>query len=150
MVSRQPPQLLAREYDSWPAFLGAQLDATVADLHEECPELARCSWGGRNVVRVRHPLARALPALAGLLDMPALELPGDAHMPRVQSLAFGASERFAVSPGHEQEGYFLLPGGQSGHPLSPFYRSGFRAWAKGEPQPFLPGAAEHTLTLGPN
>jgi len=150
MVSRQPPQLLARDYAGWPAFLGAQLDATIADLHKECPELARCTWGRHNVVRVRHPLSRALPALAAVLDMPALELPGDAHMPRVQSLAFGASERFAVSPGHEQEGYFLLPGGQSGHPLSPFYRSGFIAWAHGERQPFLPGAVEHTLILRPN
>jgi penicillin amidase len=150
MVSRQPEHLLAREYADWPAFLGAQLDATIADLLRECPALAKCTWGKRNLVRVRHPLARALPALAGLLDMPPLELPGDAHMPRVQQVAFGASERFAVSPGHEQEGYFLLPGGQSGHPLSPYYRSGFLAWAQGEPQPFLPGPTQHTLTLNPN
>jgi len=82
--------------------------------------------------------------------MPPLGLPGDTHMPRVQQVAFGASERFAVSPGHENQGYFLLPGGQSGHPLSPFYRSGFLAWAHGEPQPFLPGPARHTFTLKPN
>ena len=150
MVSRQPQHLLAREYADWPAFLNAELDAVIAALGHECPELARCTWGKRHVVRVRHPLSGALSALAGLLDMPALELPGDAHMPRVQQVAFGASERFAVSPGHEQEGYFLLPGGQSGHPLSPYYRSGFLAWAHGEPQPFLPGPTQHTLTLKPN
>lgn len=149
MVSRQPPHLLAREYADWPAFLDAQLDAVIADLGRECPELAKCTWGKRNVVRVRHPLSGALPALARFLDMPPLELPGDVHMPRVQQVAFGASERFAVSPGHEEEGYFLLPGGQSGHPLSPFYRSGFLAWAHGELQPFLPGPTQHTLTLKP-
>ena len=150
LVSRQPLHLLAREYADWPAFLTAQLDATIADLDTQCPERARCTWGKHNVVRVRHPLSRALPALGWLLDMPALELPGDAYMPRVQQVAFGASERFAVSPGHEQEGYFELPGGQSGHPLSPFYRSGFLAWAHGEPQPFLPGPARHSFTLKPN
>ena len=150
MVSRQPQHLLAREYADWPAFLNAELDAVIAALGHECPELAKCTWGKRHVVRVRHPLSGALSALAGLLDMPALELPGDAHMPRVQQVAFGASERFAVSPGHEQEGYFLLPGGQSGHPLSPYYRSGFLAWAHGEPQPFLPGPTQHTLTVKPN
>jgi penicillin G amidase len=150
LVSRQPQHLLARQYADWPAFLDAQLDATIADLGQECPELAHCTWGKHNVVRVRHPLSRALPVLAGLLDMPALELPGDSFMPRVQQVAFGASERFAVSPGHEQQGYFLLPGGQSGHPLSAYYRSGFLAWAHGEPQPFLPGPAQHTLTLRPN
>jgi penicillin amidase len=150
MVTRQPQQLLAREYADWPAFLGAELDATVADLGAECPELARCTWGRHNVVRIRHPLSPGLPGLGWLLDMPSLELPGDANMPRVQQVAFGASERFAVSPGQESQGYFLLPGGQSGHPLSPFYRSGFRAWAHGEPQPFLPGPARHTFTLKPN
>lgn len=150
MVTRQPLHLLAREYADWPAFLLAQLDATIADLGRECAPLAQCTWGKHNVVRIRHPLARALPALARLLDMPPVELPGDADMPRVQKVAFGASERFAVSPGREQEGYFELPGGQSGHPLSPYYRSGFLAWAHGEPQPFLPGAAQHTLTLKPN
>jgi penicillin G amidase len=150
MVSRQPQHLLARQYADWPAFLNAELDTVIADLGQACPELAKCTWGKRNVVRVRHPLSGALPALARFLDMPALELPGDGFMPRVQQVGFGASERFAVSPGHEQEGYFLLPGGQSGHPLSPYYRSGFLAWAHGEPQPFLPGPTQHTLTLRPN
>ncbi len=149
MVTHQPQQLLARQYADWPAFLAAELDATIADLGAECPELARCTWGRHNVARIRHPLSPGLPALAWLLDMPSPELPGDVHMPRVQSPTFGASERFAVAPGHEAEGYFLLPGGQSGHPLSPFYRSGFLAWAHGEPQPFLPGAARHTFTLKP-
>lgn len=154
LVTQQPRHLLAREYADWPAFLGTQLDATIADLNTECPELAGCTWGGHNLVRVRHPLSRALagvlPPLARFLDMPALELPGDEHMPRVQKVAFGASERFAVSPGQEAQGYFLLPGGQSGHPLSPYYRSGFLAWAHGEMQPFLPGPAQHTLILKPN
>ena len=70
-------------------------------------------------------------------------------MPRVQEGDFGASERFSVSPGHEDQGYFHMPGGQSGHPLSPYYRAGFMEWARGEPLPFLPGKAEHTLTLQP-
>jgi penicillin amidase len=68
----------------------------------------------------------------------------------VQEEAFGASERFAVSPGHEEEGYLLIPGGQSGHPLSPYYRAGFGAWARGEALPFLPGPAQHTLVLAAN
>jgi penicillin amidase len=82
--------------------------------------------------------------------MPTLELPGDHDMPRVQDgVSFGASERFAVSPGHEEQGYIHLPGGQSGHPLSPYYRAGFMQWALGTPLPFLPGPAQHTLTLTP-
>jgi penicillin amidase len=102
-------------------------------------------------VAVRHPLSRALslPLVPRLLDMPTQELAGDHHMPRVQDGAFGASERFAVSPGREDQGYLELPGGPSGHPLSPFYRSGFTDWARGQPTPFLPGPAAHKLTLSP-
>jgi penicillin amidase len=81
--------------------------------------------------------------------MPGEPLPGDNDMPRVQAPAFGASERMVVSPGHENEGIFEMPGGQSGNPLSPYFSAGHEAWVKGQPTPFLPGPAKHTLTLTP-
>jgi penicillin amidase len=151
LVHEQPLHMLAAEYPGWREFLLATLDGTIADLDKACHQkLDQCRWGEHEVVRIQHPLARALPFLAPLLDMPTVELPGDHDMPRVQEGAFGASERFAVSPGHEDQAYFHMPGGQSGHPLSPYYRAGFMAWAHGEPAPFLPGNPEHTLTLQPN
>jgi penicillin amidase len=150
LVTAQPLHMLAQPYGSWDEFLRAQVDATLADLAHRCPQLARCTWGARNTVSIRHPLSAALPGLSRLLDMPTLELPGDHNMPRVQEGAVGASERFAVSPGHEEQGYLELPGGQSGHPLSPYYRAGFMGWARGEALPFLPGPTQHTLTLTPN
>jgi penicillin amidase len=149
MVTARPLNLLARPYSGWPEFLLAQVDAASTALLHSCAELADCTWGRYNTVRVQHPLSPALPWLAPFLDMPTVEMPGDHDMPRVQNGAFGASERFAVSPGHEAEGYFHMPGGQSGHPLSPYYRAGFMQWARGVPLPFLPGAAQHTLTLTP-
>jgi penicillin amidase len=91
----------------------------------------------------------SLPLLGAYLNMPQTELPGDSHMPRVQAVSFGASERLAVSPGREEHGYFHMPGGQSGHPLSPFFRAGHDSWVHGRPLPFLPGTAEHRLTLTP-
>jgi penicillin amidase len=151
LVTAQPLHLLAKQYANWPEFLRAQVDATIAGLDASCPELARCTWGARNVVRIRHPLSHPLPWLAAFLDMPTQQLPGDHDMPRVQDgTLFGASERFAVSPGRESEGYLVIPGGQSGHPLSPYYRAGFMEWARGEPLPFLPGPAQHALTLTPD
>ena len=81
------------------------------------------------------------------LDGPPAALPGDSLMPRVQSVGFGASERFVVSPGREEAGLFHMPGGQSGHPFSPYYLAGHEAWARGLPTPFLPGPVKHTLTL---
>ena len=151
LIHEQPMHMLAANYPSWRDFLLAQLDNTISDLDKNCGQagLEHCTWGTRKIVHIQHPIARGLPFLSRLLNMPALELPGDHDMPRVQDGPFGASERFSVSPGHEDEGYFHMPGGQSGHPLSPYYRAGFLEWARGLPLPFLPGAAEHMLVLQP-
>jgi penicillin amidase len=81
--------------------------------------------------------------------MPRRPLPGDSDMPRVQSPGWGASERLAVSPGREEDGYFHMPAGQSGHPLSPFFSAGHEAWVEGLPMPLLPGPAENLLELVP-
>ena len=88
-----------------------------------------------------------MPALARFLDMKKDPLPGDDHMPRVSSPTHGASERFVVSPGREDEGYFHMPTGQSSHPLSPYFGAGHQAWLTGEKTPFLPGPPRYTLTL---
>jgi penicillin amidase len=149
LVSERPAHWLPPGAASWREFLLAQADATRAALAERCPDLAACRFGDRVPVRIRHPVSQAVPWLARWIDMPTVALPGDHDMPRVQDGAFGASERFAVSPGRESEGYLQLPGGASGHFLSPFYRSGFDDWAQGRPTPFLPGEAVHRLVLTP-
>jgi len=149
LVTRQPLHMLAPQYASWGQFLLLELDRTAAELESRCGTLASCRWGLAHPVHIGHPIGRALPWFSRLTDMHALELPGDHDMPRVQEGAFGASERFAVSPGHESAGYLQLPGGQSGHPLSPYYRAGFDAWAQGTPLPFLPGPPQHRLQLTP-
>ena len=101
-------------------------------------------------MRVAHPLSRAVPVLAPFLNMPTVMVAGGrTDMPRIQGPDYGASERFSVSPGHEAEAYFHMPGAQSGHPLSPFYRVGFEDWAQARPTPFLPGPAAHSLELTP-
>ena len=149
LVSEQPAHLVPPGQPDWHAFLLSAADSMLAGLASDCPRLVECSWGRANTTRIQHPLSRAVPRLGPLLDMPSEPLPGDEDMPRVQGVAVGPSERFAVSPGREAEGYFDMPGGQSGHPLSPFYRAGHSAWARVEPTPFLPGPAAHLLTLSP-
>lgn len=107
------------------------------------------TWGERNTVRIQQPMSRGLPFLSHWLDMKPVELPGDNNMPRVQGVVFGASERMDVEPGHEQDGIFEMPTGQSGYPFSPYYRNSEPAWEKGEPALFLPGAAVHRLVFQP-
>ena len=75
--------------------------------------------------------------------------PGDSFMPRVQHRRSGASERLVVSPGREQDGILHMPGGQSGHPLSPFFLAGHEDWVTGTATPLLPGPTEYLLELIP-
>jgi len=149
LVGERPLHLLDPRFADWDAWLADVAMEVVRKLPDQCADVAGCGWGRVNRARIQHPLSAALPFLSFWLDMPAEPLPGDWSMPRVQLPEFGASERFGVSPGLEHEGYLHMPGGQSGHPLSPFYRAGHEAWVRGEPTPFLPGPAQHTLTLIP-
>jgi penicillin amidase len=149
IVEERPRHLLDPRYASWDALLAAAADTTLARLRARGPDLAARTWGEYNTTRIRHPLSRALPMLRRWLDMPPHPLPGDRDMPRVQSPTAGASQRMVVSPGREEHGFFHMPGGQSGHPLSPYYRNSHPYWERGDPTPFLPGPAQHTLTLVP-
>jgi len=117
LVSERPMHRLDPKFKTWPDLLVAAADLVVEDARK-AGGLASYTWGRVNTVRIRHPFSTAMPMLAPLLDMSTEELPGDSNMPRVQGPTAGASERFAVSPGREKDGYFHMPTGQSGHPLS--------------------------------
>jgi penicillin G amidase len=149
-LDRQPAHLLPRGFASWDAFLLAQIDATVADMTRNgARPLGHATWGEVNRSHIGHVLSRALPILAHVLDMPAAPQSGDRNMPHVAAPAFGQSERLVVAPGHEERATLSMPGGQSGHPMSPYYGAGHADWVAGRPTPLLAQAPQHVLTLSP-
>ncbi|MGF6384561.1 penicillin acylase family protein [Paraburkholderia atlantica] len=137
-------------FADWRAFILDRIDDSIAQLPKGT-KLEDVRWGERNRSAIAHPFARIVPSwlpwVRSWLSTPTDPLPGDINMPRVQSPVFGASERFAVSPGREQDGIFEMPGGQSGNPLSPYFLAGHETWVRGDAAPFLPGPAVHTLKL---
>jgi len=172
LLGRKPPGLLPSKQPSWDDWMLAVVDRCVDEAREtvgkrgaasggvtsastdgegakeeRAGDLSGFRWGRRNTVRLRHPLTYAVPALMRWLAYPPRELPGDSFMPRVQTPRHGASERMVVSPGHEEDGIFHMPGAQSGHPFSPYFRVGNRAWEEGWATPLLVGPAEHRLQL---
>ncbi len=150
LVSEQPEHLLPGQFDSWQALFVDAVRGAVRHFRENYgPELADRTWGERNTVSIRHMLSGALPLPNGLLDIPDQPLAGDVDLPRAQGRRFGASQRFSVAPGDEVNGIMHIPAGQSGHPLSEFYRKGHEDWATGSPSPFLPGETQHKLLLTP-
>jgi penicillin amidase len=149
ILLQHPANLLPPGYENWEDLLRKCAERATKKLADAPGGLAARTWGESNTAKISHPLSAALPGLGRFLDMPADQLPGDSNMPRVAASSFGASERFAVEPGHEEFGYFHMPAGQSDNPLSPFYGAGHEDWVKGRATPFLPGATKYTLTLKP-
>ena len=149
ILVHRPAHLLPPGYSDWDDLLRKCAERVGERLGKQSGGIAARTWGEVNAAQVRHPLSGALPGLHWLLDMPAIAVPGDSNVPRVAAPTFGASERFAVEPGHEEYGYFHMPGGQSDNPLSPFYGAGQADWAAGKATPFLPGATKYTLSLSP-
>ncbi len=146
-ISSEAPHLLPLHYTTWNAFLSAKLGDATTQLLATNASLAEATWGKRNTTKITHPIARAVPQLGYFLNMPAAQLSGDNHMPKVAAPSFGASERLVVAPGHEEAAIMTMPGGQSGHPLSPFYGAGHQDWVEGKPAPLLAGEAKYRLVL---
>src|SRR5262249_11483915 len=104
LVSQRPEHLIDPRFDSWDKLLLAAADEVAAEATAGGAKLADFNWGRYNMSRIQHPLSMAVPRLGGWLDMPARAQDGDSsNMPRIQSPMHGASQRMAVSPGHEED-----------------------------------------------
>jgi len=149
LEDERPAGWLPRGKADWQALDLAAVDRVIADLAATGQPMATASWGQANRVRIGHPFAKVFPFLAPLLSAPEDRQSGDSNMPKVAAPSFGQSERMTVAPGHEEQGLFTMPGGQSGHPASPFFLAGQADWVAGRPDAFLPGPEAHRLTLRP-
>ncbi len=147
LLDEQPAGWLPPGYPSWREVQLGAVDRAIGELTKDGETLAGATWGKRNTAAIAHPIAAASPLLKWWLAAPADQLPGDANMPRVAGSKLGQSQRMTVTPGKEEQGVFNMPGGQSGHPLSPFFLAGHREWVHGAKMPLLPGAAKHTLVF---
>ncbi|WP_133408359.1 penicillin acylase family protein [Parashewanella tropica] len=154
LYQQKPMNWLSPQYKSWDQLFLKTIDSVVADLAEQnhsdaMTALKSATWGQRNTAEIKHPLSGAIPLVGKYLNMPDIELSGDNWMPNAQRPSTGVSERMIVAPGHEDKGIFHMPGGQSGHPLSPYYKTGFDDWAQANPSPLLPGKTKYKLEFEP-
>lgn len=146
LVTGEPDHLLPAQFDDWSDLRRAVAQRAIDRVGgPDNPQ----PWGDFNEFQAQHPMSRMLPFLSPLLDTPKQALSGDATTPRVQTPRLSASLRMSVAPGREEQGLFHMPGSQSGHPISPYYRRGHAEWAEGETSPLLPGAPRYQMTLIP-
>lgn len=151
LVSHRPAHLLPPSYPSWEDLLLQLADRVALDADsDQDGDVDEYTWGAWHRSRVEHPMADAIPMFGASLRMPAFPVNGDTRMPNAMQQGFGPSQRMVVAPGREEDGIFQMPGGQAGHPLSPYWGAGHEDWAFGRPTPFLPGPTVWTLTLRPD
>lgn len=139
---------------SWPDLLTTTYQEMKKDLllkhsGSENSSLLELNWGKVNELNIQHPFSKQIPLLSKLLDMPRTPAFGDSFMPAVQGRGFGASQRLFVQPGAEKSAILTLPGGQSGHPLSPYYRAGYADYIQQAKTPLLPGEILHRIEFHP-
>jgi len=140
--------------DQWLDELLESLDGLESSARELGPyrietPLGRGGMAHVHLATVEHPVLARIPWLAERVNMPIETLPGHATTVRMSTPNIGVSMRMIVSPGCWDDAVLHMPGGQSGHPLSPHYADQHNAWANGIATPMKPGPTEHTLTLEP-
>lgn len=164
ILTEEPMSWLPAEFDSYQAFKEAMFMNTVNQLHRYTTDaevedigltslaqldLSAFTWGKVNALNIRHPISRQVPILSRFLDMPTVPGFGDSFVPAVQNGTHGASQRFIIQPGLEENAYMSIPGGQSGHPLSEYYDAGFSVYAEHQGLPLTFQGLAHRLTLKP-
>ncbi len=139
LITLFPPDdcRLLPEGETWPSTLAEALAQGVTTLREKLgddPEQWR--WDALHQARPRHTLSGAFPELAGLLDPPAIPLPGDgdtplagAYSPADLATVGGLSvARYAFDLADWENSRWAIPLGASGHPASPHYHDQSETW----------------------
>ncbi|QQX79071.1 penicillin acylase family protein [Shewanella sp. KX20019] len=152
LIEAQPKSWLPEKHSSWSEYMLSIYQQSKLQLlakHSKDSNMDDLAWGRVNQLKIQHPFSKQIPILSRLLDMPTMTGFGDSYMPAVQGSSFGASQRFIVQPGDEANGVLSIPGGQSGHPLSDFYRVGFTEYAAQQHTPLLPSKLLHRIEISP-
>lgn len=137
-----------RRVESCDDVLNASLEKALADLRRrygDNPE--RWTWGAAHEARSRHrPLSRNA-WLRGYFDI-SVPSGGDSYTINVgrtdladeadpYASRHAASLRAIYDLADPEASVFIHPGGQSGNPLSPHYRSFAALWARGDYVPMI-------------
>lgn len=138
LLREQPPGWFE---DGWEREMSDALRSALQGLEREYGEDASAwGWGQIRQLTLRHPVGRRKP-LDRIFNRGPFPCGGDSNTPAQAGVdplnptanpGFIASARFAVEVGNWEETRFILPGGQSGNPLSPHYADQLPLWQRGE------------------
>jgi penicillin amidase len=145
---------LPRTYKNWDALLtdavrkGMEAGKAPADV-------AEWNYGSWHVVDIEHPLAEFLPLVGRVAGTGEQPQSGDTTTVKQVNRAFGPSQRFTMDWSNIDGSTENIVLGESGNPLSPYFRDQWNDWYGGTTfaLPFSPAAVaaqtRHTLRLLP-
>jgi penicillin amidase len=150
--------------ETWDEVIAGSLAAAVQVLRKRCGDDQRqWAWGRIRPLTLRHSLGHKS-LLGRVYNLGPFPCGGDTNTisqaappptdPLANPLAI-ASARMVVDVGDWEESRFVLPGGQSGNPLSPHYGDMLPLWRRGDGVPIawspeaVRDATVATLRLSP-
>jgi penicillin G amidase len=152
-ITNAPAAWLPKKYASWDDLLAAAV-ARGLEIRHAPSSLKNWRYGDEHTIALSHPLYGMLPFF-GWTGIPPQPQSGDTTTVKQVSHNFGPSQRFTMDWNDIDGSTENIVMGQSGDPVSSYYRDQWPAWYHGTTfaLPFTPeavnAATEHTLRLAP-
>jgi penicillin amidase len=154
ILMNEPSAWLPTQYASWDDFL-ADMVRQGLEQGGAPSDLRQWRYGYAHPVDVEHPLFGLLPWFRNWTGTGVQPQSGDTSTVKQVGRAFGPSQRFTIDWSNVDGATEDITMGESGDPLSPYYRDQWASWYNGKTfaLPFseqaVTAATAHTLRLEP-
>ncbi len=154
IIMNEPAVWLPPQYSTWDDFLADLVRQGLAEGHAP-NDLRQWRYGYAHPVDLQHPLFGLLPWFNGWTGTGAQPQSGDTSTVKQVGRTFGPSQRFTIDWANIDGATENISMGESGDPLSPYYRDQWSYWYSGTTfaLPFtdqaVAAATVHTLRLEP-
>ncbi len=154
IVMHAKPEWLPEGYKNWDELLTAAVRKGMK-TGKAPADLAQWTYGTWHVVDIEHPLAGFLPLIGRVAGTGPQPQSGDGTTVKQVGRTLGSSQRFTMDWSNIDGSTENIVLGESGNPLSPYFRDQWNDWYNGTTfaLPFTPAAVaaqmHHTLRLLP-
>jgi penicillin G amidase len=154
IVMHAKPEWLPKGYANWNALLTEAVRRGIESGNASA-DLKRWNYGSWHRIEIEHPLVRFLPFLKRIAGTGPQPIGGDGTTVQQIGAEVGPSQRFTMDWSNVDGSTENIVLGESGNPLSPYFRDQWKDWYKGTTfaLPFSAAAVQaqtrHTLELRP-
>jgi penicillin amidase len=154
IIMRAKADWLPPAYKNWDALLTGAVRKGM-EQGKAPADVAQWSYGSWHVVDIEHPLAKFLPMIGRMAGTGKQPQSGDTTTVKQVGRDFGPSQRFTMDWSNIDGSTENIVLGESGNPLSPYFRDQWNNWYGGTTFafPFTSSAVaaqtQHTLRLLP-